>query len=126
MRKRMMLYTVLLAPAAILAVLHQPDAPAGRRTFHIDGTAGSDANDGRSPQKAWKTLDKVNGTVFEAGDRILFKSGTRYQGQLKPRGSGRFVNGRALPIVVDQYGAGNKPRIDAEGKFEAALHLYNV
>jgi hypothetical protein len=126
MHKRMILWAAMLAPAAMLGIFNRSVSPAAGRTFHVDGAAGSDAKDGRSPQTAWKTLDKVNGTVFESGDRILFKAGTHYQGQLKPQGSGKFVNGRPAPIVIDRYGEGNKPRVDAEGKFEAALHLYNV
>ena len=76
MRKRMILW------AAMLGVFNRPVSPAAGRTFHVDGAAGNDANDGRCPQTAWKTLDKVNGTVFETGDRILFEAGTHYQGQL--------------------------------------------
>jgi hypothetical protein len=99
---------------------------ASAATYHVDSQTGNDRNDGRSPKTAWKSLQKVNATVFHPGDRILFKAGTRYAGQLKPQGSGDRENGKAQPILVDRYGGDGLPRIDGEGKFEAAVHLYNA
>ena len=96
------------------------------RFFYVDGQTGDDGNDGRSPEQAWKTLAAVNDTEFVAGDTLLFKAGTVYQGQLKPQGSGRLVDGYPQPIVIDRYGEGNKPRIDAGGSFESALFIHNV
>ncbi|WP_179223852.1 right-handed parallel beta-helix repeat-containing protein [Paenibacillus tyrfis] len=49
----------------------------------------------------------MNAKTFAPGDKILFKAGGAWQGQLWPKGSG--VNGS--PIVIDQYGTGNKPLI---------------
>ena len=102
-----------------LAVL--VSATASAKTYYVDSAAGNDANDGLAQARAWKTLDKVNGTTFVAGDRILFKAGSRYTGQLRPRGSGK----EGSPIVVDMYGAGEKPLIAAEGKFKEALLIEN-
>jgi hypothetical protein len=104
---------------------HGEPCKAGR-VFYIDGQTGDDGYDGRSPEKAVKTLSAVNSTLFEPGDTILFKAGTAYQGQLKPGGSGSLVEGRPHPIVIDRYGDGDMPRIDAEGQFESALYLHNV
>jgi hypothetical protein len=124
---------IAAAPLILLAAgCSQPPAPdaapapAPGRTFHVDAQAGNDNFDGLTPATAWKTLEKVNATVFEAGDRLLFKAGTTYTGQLVPRGSGKLTDGRPVPIVVDRYGEGAKPRIDGEGRFEAALYLHNV
>lgn len=96
------------------------------RVFYIDSQTGNDGNDGKSPEEAWKTLSVVNEMQFEPGDTILFKAGTVYKGQLKPRGSGRIADGRPHPIVIDSFGDGDKPRVDAEGQFESALYLHNV
>lgn len=104
-------------------------ATVSSRTFYIDSQNGDDANDGLSEGKAWKSLDSVNSKTFSAGDTILLKAGSIWKGQLKPQGSGTAEN----PIRINQYD--NKestgsfkglPRIDAEGQFDAALHLYNV
>jgi hypothetical protein len=101
----------------VLAACHS----GGPRSYYVDGSSGDDARSGRSESSAWKSLDKVNVTVFQPGEKILFKAGTAYQGQLHPRGSGTV----ALPIVVDMYGHGEKPLIAAQGKFHEALLLQN-
>jgi len=91
-------------------------------SYYVDSVGGNDANSGTSPGQAWKSLTKVNSIVFSAGDTILFKAGTEYIGQLYPQGSGTEGD----PIVIDMYGDGNKPCIDANGLFAEAVLLYNI
>ena len=91
-------------------------------TYYVDSAKGSDQNAGTSAEQAWKSLDKVNRTIFSPGDQILFKAGSRWTGQLKPQGSGKAGS----PIVIDQFGSGEKPRIDAEGAHVEAVLLTNV
>ena len=111
-----------LSPIAFLALLTATAAQAGGpRTIYIDGAAGKDANTGLSETQPWKSLDKVNATTFAPGDRILFKAGATYNGQLHPLGSGNAQS----PIVIDRFGEGDKPLIAAEGKFHEALLLKN-
>ena len=93
----------------------------GQATYYVDSQAGNDQNPGTVPTKAWKSLAKVNAATFGPGDKILFKAGSRYTGQLAPKGSGK--EGR--PIIIDVYGKGDRPRIDGEG-LTAALKLHNV
>jgi hypothetical protein len=102
------------------------DETAFASVYYVDSRSGEDRNDGLTPQKAWKSLDRVNETLFRPGDRILFRSGTRYAGQLKPQGSGDAPNGLPRPIVIDRYGEGPPPILDGEGKVGATLYLYNV
>jgi hypothetical protein len=66
-------------------------------------------------------LAKVSATVFQPGDRILFKSGSVWTGQLWPKGSGT----EAHPILVDKYGGDAKPVIHGAGQAEDALLLQN-
>ena len=94
----------------------------GRTTYYVDGEKGDDANPGTSPAKAWRTLDRVNAMTFAPGDRILFRAGTRYTGQLRPRGSG----GKGATIVILSFGKGPRPRIDGEGKVSETVLLHNV
>src|SRR5262245_52091454 len=77
------------------------------RNFYVDSAAGDDARSGISPDSAWKSLAKINATVFSPGDKILFKSGSSWTGQLWPKGSGR----EGAPITIDKYGDGPKPMI---------------
>jgi hypothetical protein len=99
---------------------------ASALTYYVDSQAGDDAQDGQRTARAWKSLDPVNAHVFQPGDQILFKAGTRYSGQLKPRGSGRLNGRKAETILLGMYGRGAKPRIDGEGRFLDTLLLRNV
>ncbi len=71
---------------------------------------GSDANDGLSPETAWQSLDKVNGTTFNPGDVIHFKGGDTWTGQLWPKGNGTAEN----RITLTSYGEG-RPLINGNG-----------
>jgi hypothetical protein len=92
------------------------------QTYYIDAETGDDDQSGHTPDEAWKTLTKVNSIVYHAGNRILFKSGTNYSGQLVFQGSGTENH----PIIVDSYGTGAKPAIHANGEYPEALLLKNV
>jgi hypothetical protein len=117
----------LLAVSIYLGLCHacSPWACAAE-TYYIDAVNGQDTSSGLSPGQAWQSLVKVNSQVFRPGDRILFKSGTRYAGQLAPQGSGRLVNDTPQFIAIDRYGEGARPRIDGQGKTRSTVYLYNV
>ncbi|MEC0266091.1 Ig-like domain-containing protein [Paenibacillus anseongense] len=83
----------------------------GSHTFYVSSSTGDDTNDGLSAAAPWKTLNKVSGTTFIPGDKILLKAGDSWDGQLWPKGSGAEGN----PIVIDQYGTGNRPLINGKG-----------
>ena len=93
----------------------------GMATYYVDSAAGDDGNDGRHPDRAWRSLERVNSWEFRPGDRILFKSGGYWTGVLKPQGSG--VEGK--PIIIDRYGEGSKPIIDGAGTLGGAVVLHN-
>lgn len=78
-----------------------------RRTYYVDATNGDDANTGLSENRAWKTVAKVNATHFEPTDRILFKRGEVFAGQLAPTSNG---NSESM-ITYGAYGSGNLPII---------------
>lgn len=82
--------------------------PAGA-IYYVDAVDGNDANVGTSLARPWKTIDRVNASSFNPGDRILFKSGQAWRGQLSVSSSGAPDN----PIVFDSYGSGPKPIINA-------------
>jgi hypothetical protein len=69
--------------------------------------------------KPWKTLEKVHGTKLQAGDHVLFKSGSVRQGQLVPTSSGA----EGALIVIDRYGRGARPHIDGAGLVDDAVRL---
>jgi hypothetical protein len=91
-------------------------------TYYIDSARGSDANPGNTQAAPWKTLQKINQSAFQPGDRILLKSGSEWQGQLAPGSSGAAQQ----PIMIASYGKGPMPRIDGAGEVEDVIRLYNV
>jgi len=99
-----------------------PEEPNTAQTYYIDSENGSDQNDGLSPESAWQSLDKINSIDLTPGSQVLFKTGTVYSGRFMPQGSGD----EGKLIVVDMYGEGKRPRINAEGKYPEAILLQNV
>lgn len=91
------------------------------KTYYVDAEMGDDSASGLEPLKAWKTLDKVNSTVFQPGDQILFKAGDTWEGQLWPKGSGNAENS----IIIDRYGEGKDPYIKGNVEKGAAVYLFN-
>ncbi|MCL6456681.1 MAG: carbohydrate binding domain-containing protein [Gorillibacterium sp.] len=110
---------IITAAAAVFVAAPSPAQAAGA-TYYIDALGGNDANPGTAQATAWKTLEKVNRTVFQPGDSILFKTNGVWIGTLSPQGSGSSGN----PIKIDQYGQGNKPLI-AGGGVAAAVYFSN-
>ncbi len=92
------------------------------RVFYVDAESGNDLNSGRSPEKAWASLKRINEMVFKPSDKILFRSGTSYFGQLELKGSGK----KGKPILIDRYGKGKKPAIHGQGEKLYTLLLENV
>ncbi|WP_430814961.1 right-handed parallel beta-helix repeat-containing protein [Carboxylicivirga sp. RSCT41] len=91
-------------------------------TYYVDANTGNDSNNGTTPDKAFASIEKINSLTLSAGTHVLLKSGTSYSGQLKPKGIGKPGN----PIIISKYGGEDRPKINGEGKFKAAVHLYNM
>jgi len=82
---------------------------------------GNDQHTGLAKTSAWKTIERVNQTIFQPGDLILFKSAGVWKGQLQPKGSG--VAGK--PIVINSYGGNEKPIINIGEAEGAGIQLVN-
>lgn len=92
------------------------------KIYYVDAELGNDSNSGTSPDNAWASLEKVNQEIFQPMEKILFKSGTIYYGQLELKGSGA----KGKPIVIDRYGLGKKPAIHGMGEKLHTVLLYNI
>lgn len=90
-------------------------------TYYIDSRSGDDSQDGMSPETAWKTLGRVDKVYLQAGNAILLRCGSSWDGQLAPRGSGT----QSEPIRIGNYGEGALPVINGCGEVDAAVKLSN-
>jgi hypothetical protein len=75
-------------------------------TYYVSN-AGNDSNNGTSQSTAWKTISKINGRTFAAGDNILFKKGDTWRETLTIPSSGTSTS----YITFGSYGSGNRPKI---------------
>lgn len=69
--------------------------------------SGDDSNSGLSPDTPWKTIDKLNQAVLNAGDRIFFKSGEVFYGNLILK----YGGSASSAILISSYGEGSLPII---------------
>ena len=69
--------------------------------------AGSDQNNGFSTNTPFQTINKVNSLVLGPGDKVFFKRGDIFRGQINLTHSGTS----SAHIVVDAYGVGKSPII---------------
>lgn len=93
-------------------VVRAESSDAAGTVYYVDSVDGNDSNSGTSSSAPWKSLEKVNVTTFQPGDKILFKAGDAWHGQLYPKGSGK----EGAPIVIDQYGDSDSlPSINGDG-----------
>lgn len=64
-------------------------------------SSGDDANDGLTPEKAWKSLNKVSEAEFFPGDAVLFKRGDTFRGEIYAKSG----------VTYAAYGEGEKPHL---------------
>ena len=83
-------------------------------TYYCSTLHGSDAYDGRSPERPLRSLQALSALALGPGDRLLLERGSVFANDcLHLHG----VHGSAeAPIVIDAYGEGPLPRIDANGE----------
>ena len=78
-------------------------------TYYVDATGGSNSNNGTSEVTSGETVAKVNSVSFASRDIIKFKRGeTWIDATLTLAGVASAITG----ITIEDYGTGNKPRID--------------
>ncbi len=104
----------------ILIVLAATNLAAQNKTYFVS-TSGNDNADGLSVENAWKSLEKVNSVTFQPGDKILFKSGEEWKGQLFMKGSGA----EGAPIVLSSFGGCEKPVINIGEAEGAGIRIHN-
>ncbi len=94
-----------LLPIGKAATTSEPSAkaagdakPGDGATYYVS-TTGDDNATGLAPDAAWGSLDRINGTTFGPGDRILLEGGATFRGNLEivPE---RFRGTAERPIAI--------------------------
>jgi uncharacterized repeat protein (TIGR02059 family) len=93
---------------ALLLLLVCVNLAVSAKDYYVSST-GNDSADGLSSSTAWKTISKVNSvsSLFNPGDKILFRRGDVFAGTLIMSKSGVAGN----PITIGAYGSGANPVI---------------
>ena len=91
---------VLGVAAANATIAAGPSDPASHRTLFVRQTVGDDAQDGLTPETAWKTLEKLE-TELRAGDTAYVGPGL-YRERLEIPESGTET--RTVNLVADPTG----------------------
>ncbi len=82
--------------------------------YYVSSVSGNDANDGKSPETAWQTLEKASNTALAEGDGVFFKRGEVFRGQLKTQKG----------VTYSAYGEGQKPAIYGSAKNYANIGFW--
>ncbi|PLK43763.1 right-handed parallel beta-helix repeat-containing protein [Emticicia sp. TH156] len=82
---------------------------AGPKTYYVSDT-GNDANDGLSIKTAWKSMARVNETIFKPADRLLFEGGKVFNGTIQLDSLDGGIAGSLM--IIGSYG-GKKAIINA-------------
>ncbi len=99
-----------LATAPLLALLlATATAPGQARDFHFDAVTGNDAQDG-SVERPWRGIAPANALDLNPGDRLLFRAGQTFTGNLAL--SQEDAGTSNAPVVITTWGRG-QARIDA-------------
>jgi hypothetical protein len=77
---------------------------SAQSNYHFSSSSGSDSNSG-SESSPFETISKLNSLILAPGDKVLFKRGDSFIGQIIIDQSGS--NG--APIIFDSYGIGELP-----------------
>ena len=103
------------SPAAAPALTGARDAVplrgGGGRRFYLDARRGDNANDGRDPQRAWRSLERLQTAVLRPGDTVAFRRGTTFSGSARVAASGTSRQ----PITLTAYGTGAAPVLTNPG-----------
>jgi len=96
--------SVAVIRAILTGILVGTSAGCLANTFYVDVEHGDDSQNGLKPEAAWRSLAKVSGAKFVAGDKVLFRRGQTWRGQLVS-----FSGNTNGVITYGAYGKGPKP-----------------
>ena len=115
-----LLMAALLGACSDSSSVPSASSPDNSVSYYVDCSATAPGEG--TADAPWNNLEVANAHRLEPGNRLLLRRGTLCEGMLKPQGSGT----EADPILIDSYGDGALPRIDAQGMHTAAVHIEDL
>ena len=112
------MFKKILATASLLFF---PMLLMAQKTIYVANN-GNNANNGLSEAAPIQTISHLNTLSFSAGDKILFKKGDVFTGQVEVKSSGTS----ASPISYGSYGTGTIPVISGGQKLNPLHSSGNV
>ncbi|MGM5068628.1 right-handed parallel beta-helix repeat-containing protein [Rhodococcus qingshengii] len=91
-----------------------------QRTYYVSA-GGDDRSDGRSPARAWRTLDRASAQTVRPGDQIRLAGGEHFTGQL--RLDSDDAGDPTHPVILGSYGPG---RAVVDMTDEPAVSVHNT
>ena len=88
-------------------------------SYYISSSTGNDSNSGKSSSAPLKSLSKVSSIHLYPGDKILFKQGDSWVGQLNLKYSGNSSN----KIYIGNYGTGSLPILSGNNTQNYVVYL---
>ncbi len=104
------------AEAAKAAILSNTDELTCEGTAYYVSNGGDDRADGRTPETAWATLEKVNSAKLQPGDGVYFERGGLWRGQLWAQKG----------VIYSAYGEGEKPKLYASPENGAGAEKWSL
>lgn len=89
--------------------------------YYFDAAEGSDSNDGRTPQTAFRTFAPLDSLTINPGDSILLKAGTTFTEPLYFSASGS----KEHPVVIGRYGGDGFPHLKGDASALQMVHIFN-
>lgn len=77
---------------------------------------GDDSQDGKTPETAWKTLEKISNAQLALGDVVFLRRGDTFRGQIVAQSG----------VTYAAYGEGSKPNIYGWDKNMAAAEYWEL
>ncbi len=82
----------------------EPGVARPDSSYYIDPT-GDDANDGKQPTSAWRTIERANQHAFQPGESLLLAGGKSFVGNLVL--DAQDAGTAADPVIVGSFGNGS-------------------
>lgn len=108
------------AAACLCVTLCAFSLTAHAATYYVS-PSGNDSKAGTSSSYPWKTISRVNKGTYKAGDKILFRGGSTFSGNIYLHN--RNTSGTpSAPITLGSYGTGRATLSAGAGH---GINLYN-